>query len=94
MKYVIKFNNPSILGETYPYVDAYVSGLTVAKFKDRRKTPGVNWTPFLSKAIIYDSWDAASCIVSMVSKRYSSARIYGIHEKELFKARLQICPST
>lgn len=89
MKYAIKFNNPIILGEVYPCVDAYVTGLITAKFKDRRKTPGVEWSPFLSRAIIYDSWDAASCIVKMVGKRYSSARIYAVPEKELFKARLQ-----
>ena len=86
MKYVIKFSYPMM--DSNICVDAYVSGLLMPEFKVRPKVPGVDSTPYLSKAIVYSSWDAASAIVQQVCKRYASARIYGVTEKDLFKAKL------
>ena len=76
------------MGDDNVCVDAYVSGLIMTEFRQRPKIPGVESTPYLSKAIVYASWDAASAIVQQVGKRHASARIYGVTEKELFKAKL------
>lgn len=83
MKYVIKWDTE--MGTTH-----YLAGIPAALREYRgRFRASITHTQTFTRALLYDSWDAASAVIVYVHKAGHPGRIYGITEKDLFKARLQ-----
>ena len=83
MKYVIKWDTN--LGTTH-----YLESIPPARREYRgRLQAHVTHTQTFTRALLYDSWDAASAVIVYVHKAGHPGRIYGITERDLFKARLK-----
>ena len=83
MKYVIRFRLPLDASDYMTYVKGF-------QWTDHRATPSIDWTPHLHEAITYKDISAAVGIQHIIERRVpsSDARVIGITDKELFKAKL------
>jgi len=84
MKYVIKWETE--LGTTH-YLESIPGARRQLGQREWYKH-AITHTQTLTKAMLYDSWDAASGIILFVHKAGHFGRIYGVDDRELFKARL------
>lgn len=94
MKYAIQVTRKLIASQSteYPKFIGYVKRFQLF---DRRAKPLIDWTPYLSQAILYDDCRAATCIKNLINRAYENesfaqldAEILTFTEKEIFKAKL------
>ncbi len=85
MKYVISWETE--LGTTH-YLESIPGAQRQLGQRDWYKH-AITHTQQLTRALLYDSWDAASGVMVYVHKAAFPGRIYGVSDKVLFKARLQ-----
>lgn len=91
MKYVVKYDAIWYTSDKWEeeHEQTYVVSIDTGEFPRRKGwKPTINGSTLLRYAKLYDSWDAASAICSLVQLTQPSARIYGVEEKEIFRARL------
>lgn len=87
MKYIITFRVPA-KRDNFDDPPSIVAYLKSFQWNDRRLIPAVDWTPYIHEAIQYADSGAARCIKDIVNRRFVSAEVIGVTDKELFKARL------